>query len=110
MRKVVLSILIVFGLAFSFNQRVDAQVYNPYFAFYQGVGYMPVATGYYYGQIMNGYPHGEGYIYYCDPYMGWVSYHGGFNFGVCHGQGELLCYAGYIAGVWTEECLYSRLT
>lgn len=77
-----------------------AQLCNPYYSMYYGYGYMPVANGYYIGQISGGYPHGSGYVYYYDWNLGWVAYQGGFYGGIAHGQGECLCSAGYIAGVW----------
>lgn len=101
MRHIKALVVAIVALAAAYSpQKSQAQIYNGYYAMYCGIGYMPLATGYYYGWIQNGFPQGEGYIYYYDPYIGWMSYHGGFLQGVAHGAGELLCSAGYIAGVW----------
>lgn len=99
MKKKILSILFVAILAI-LPTTVKAQLCNPNYAMYYGYGYMPVANGYYIGQIAGGYPHGNGYVYYYDMNMGWVAYQGGFYGGVAHGQGQCLCSFGYVAGVW----------
>lgn len=99
MKKVLLIISIATLCCISTSE-ANAQAYNPYYAYYCGYGYMPVANGYYIGQIAYGYPHGYGYAYYYDIMLGWVAYQGGFNRGMFHGEGQMLCGYGYIAGVW----------
>lgn len=103
MKKAVLSILCIVILGMLPTVKADAQAYNPYYAMYCGYGYMPVANGYYIGQIAWGYPHGQGYAYYYDMMIGWVAYQGGFDRGTFHGQGEALCAYGYIRGVWNHN-------
>lgn len=100
MKKVIWSILYVVMLAMLPTSTVKAQLCNPYYSMYYGYGYMPVANGYYIGQIAGGYPHGSGYVYYYDMNLGWVAYQGGFYGGKAHGQGQCLCSFGYVAGVW----------
>lgn len=100
MKKAILSVLCVVVLGSLPTSTVRAQLCNPYYAMYYGYGYMPVANGYYIGQICGGYPHGNGYVYYYDMNLGWVAYQGGFYGGVAHGNGECLCSFGYVAGVW----------
>jgi len=100
MKKAVLSILCIVILGMLPTVKADAQAYNPYYAMYRGYGYMPVANGYYIGWIEWGFAHGQGYGYYYDMMMGWTAYQGGFNRGCFHGEGQMLCAYGYVAGVW----------
>lgn len=100
MKKVILSMICAMVLGIFSTFTAKAQLWNPYYAMYYGYGYMPVANGYYIGQIVGGYPHGNGYVYYYDMNMGWVAYQGGFYSGLAHGQGQCLCSLGYVAGVW----------
>lgn len=98
MKKLLILFLIAFGMFIP--TKSDAQAYNPYYANYCGYGYMPVANGYYIGWIVNGFAHGQGYGYYYDMMMGWTAYQGGFYQGCFHGEGQMLCAYGYVAGVW----------
>lgn len=100
MKKTILSILCIGILSMLPITKINAQAYNPYYAMYRGYGYMPVANGYYIGWIEYGYPHGQGYGYYYDMRFGWTAYQGGFYRGFFHGEGQMLCGYGYIAGVW----------
>lgn len=100
-RKVLLLFISLAALLFLVPvPKANAQLYNPYYSMYYGYGYMPLATGYYVGQIYGGFPHGIGYVYYYDMNFGWIVYQGGFYGGVAHGNGQCICSAGYIAGVW----------
>lgn len=98
--KKTLLILIVGILSLLSSTKADAQLCNPYYAMYCGYGYMPIANGYYIGQIWYGYAHGNGYVYFYDNYSGWTAYQGGFYAGKAHGQGQAVSALGYIAGVW----------
>jgi len=91
----------LFALAL-FYGKTEAQVCNPYYAGYCGyVACMPIGNGYYMGPVMYGCATGNnGYVYYYDINWGYSVYHGGFYAGVPHGQGEMMCSQGYIAGVW----------
>lgn len=55
MKKFLLMTALMLSMAFT----VDAQLYAPCYANYQGVGYFVLPNGYYYGQIYAGYPQGE---------------------------------------------------
>lgn len=100
MKKTILSILCIVILGMLPVVKADAQAYNPYYAMYRGYGYMPVANGYYIGWIEFGFAHGQGYGYYYDMVTGWTAYQGGFNRGCFHGEGQMLCAYGYVAGIW----------
>lgn len=103
MKKIYLSFMLLLAvLCFANPLETKAQIYNPYYSMYFGFGYMPLATGYYIGQIYAGFPNGNGYIYYYDMRFGWIAYQGGFCGGVAHGKGEMLCCYGYIAGIWDK--------
>lgn len=100
MKNRILRFLFVAVVSLLITSTAKAQICNPYYQYYAGYGYMPLSSGYYIGDIWYGYAHGNGYIYYYDPYTGWTAYQGGFYRGLAHGQGQCLCSAGYIAGVW----------
>lgn len=100
MKKHLLLMLCIAFFCMMPAERVCAQAYNPYYAMYRGFGYMPVANGYYIGWIEFGFAHGQGYGYYYDMVTGWTAYQGGFNRGCFHGEGQMLCAYGYVAGVW----------
>lgn len=109
--KKILFIVVFFAWIWKWNS-VEAQLYNPYYALYCGyVTCMPISNGYYMGPVMYGFPHGnEGYAYYYDWGMqSWVAYHGGFNQGRCHGQGEVMCNYGYIMGYWNNGTLVEQI-
>ena len=108
MKKVLLSILCIVMLGM-LPTSAKAQLCNPYYAMYYGYGYMPVANGYYIGQIAGGYPHGNGYVYYYDMNFGWVAYQGGFYGGLAHGNGECLCSFGYVRGVWNRDTFVQQI-
>ena len=79
-RKVLLLFISLAALLFLVPvSKANAQLYNPYYSMYYGYGYMPLATGYYVGQIYGGFPHGIGYVYYYDMNFGWIVYQGGFT-------------------------------
>lgn len=101
------SVIVVIVLFLSFFDACG-QLYNPNFWCYQGIAYMPLPNGYYYGWVNGGFPQGEGYAYVYQPGMGWVSYHGNFDRGVVHGLGELVCSAGYICGTWNHGQFVSQ--
>lgn len=98
MKKFLITLFLMIGLAISAN----AQLYAPCYAYYQGIGYFTLPNGYYYGWISGGYPQGEGYCYCIDPQLGAVFYHGYFDHGLVHGQGELMSMSGYICGTWNH--------
>lgn len=100
MKKALLSIICIVVLGMLPTTEASAQAYNPYYAMYRGFGYMPVANGYYIGWIEFGFAHGQGYGYYYDMMTGWTAYQGGFYQGCFHGEGQMLCAYGYVAGVW----------
>lgn len=102
MKKVVLTFLFVVMHSLFSTFTAKAQICNPYYQYYVGFGYMPIPNGYYIGDIYYGYAHGYGYIYCYDMTTGWTAYQGGFYGGLPHGQGQLLCNLGYIAGVWDK--------
>jgi len=93
----------------NFNSEVKAQFYNPYYYWYYGIGYMPVQSGYYYGSINGGKPHGDGNFYGFDQSLGMVGYNGGFFLGVFHGKGILWCQYGYIFGEWYMGTLVKQI-
>lgn len=101
MKRFILTIICVFILDALITDEAKAQAFNPYYASYIGYGYMPMANGYYVGNIFCGYPHGQGYAYYYDFSINtWVAYQGGFHYGMFHGEGQAICNYGCIAGVW----------
>jgi len=100
MKRLLFLISFIVVLVAAPTTRVNAQAYNPYYATYRGYGYMPVANGYYIGWIEFGFAHGQGYGYYYDMMQGWTAYQGGFYRGCFHGEGQMLCAYGYVAGVW----------
>lgn len=87
----------------------NAQIYSPGYANYQGIGYFVMPNGYYYGNIVGGFPQGEGYCYCIDPQLGPIYYHGNFDKGVVHGRGELLSTSGYICGTWDHGDFVSQI-
>lgn len=109
MKKAVLSVICTVILGIVSTIKVDAQAYNPYYAMYRGFGYMPVANGYYIGWIEFGYAHGQGYGYYYDMMTGWTAYQGGFYKGYFHGEGQMLCAYGYVAGVWNMSTFVRQI-
>jgi len=109
MKKAVLSVICTVILGIVSTIKVDAQAYNPYYAMYRGFGYMPVANGYYIGWIEFGYAHGQGYGYYYDMMTGWTAYQGGFYKGYFHGEGQMLCAYGYVAGVWNMNTFVRQI-
>ena len=100
MKTKVLTTIFTVALSMLFAISAQAQWCNPSYATYSGYGYMPIPYGYYVGEIVGGYAHGAGYVYYYDANLGWTAYRGGFNTGLPHGYGECLCGLGYVAGVW----------
>lgn len=109
MKKIVFSIVLTLVLVALLSGNANAQAYNPYYAMYRGYGYMPVANGYYIGWIECGFAHGQGYGYYYDMVTGWTSYQGGFYQGCFHGEGQMLCAYGYIAGVWNMNTFVRQI-
>lgn len=102
-------ILIVLGLAclvsFSFVNKVQAQMVAIPGWYYTGVGTMTFWNGVYYGYIYCGIAQGEGYYYFYDGSV----FHGNFNAGLAHGRGEMICYQGYVAGVWEQGRFVQQL-
>lgn len=85
-----------------------AQAYNPDYKDYVGTTTMRLPNGWYYGQVRNGYPEGNGYAYYKDSKLGWVIYKGQFAGGYFSGTGDVLCEAGFIGGNWEKSKLKKR--
>lgn len=100
MKKVFLTCICFVFLGIFSVSKISAQAYNPYYSMYRGYGYMPLPNGYYIGWIEYGFPHGQGYGYYYDMALGWTAYQGGFYRGCFHGEGQMMCAYGYVAGVW----------
>ena len=109
MKKTIIMLFCIVVLGMFPISKADAQAYNSYYAMYCGYGYMPVANGYYIGQIEWGFAHGYGYGYYYDMMLGWTAYQGGFYRGYFHGEGQMLCGYGYIAGVWNMNVFVRQI-
>ena len=66
--------------------------------------------GYFIGHIEYGYPHKYGTLYYYSIEDGWVTYKGGFNYGLPHGAVEVYSSKkGYLKGIFDEGILVQRL-
>lgn len=104
MKKILLTIIVTFAVIIG----AKAQLFAPCYAYYQGIGYFVMPNGYYYGWISCGYPQGEGYCYCIDSQLGPIYYHGNFDRGFVHGQGELLSMSGYICGTWNHGDFISQ--
>lgn len=90
------------------------RLYNPNYVNIHMDGYMPMPSlgfyGYFIGHIEYGYPHKYGTLYYYDNTAGWVTYKGGFDLGLPHGEGEWYSSRkGYIKGLFNQGVLVQRL-
>lgn len=105
-------LLFICFLLVSFIVKSQAQVWNPYYSYYCGFGYMPApdGSGYYIGQIWYGYANGTGTAYFYDYTMGWTAYRGNFLAGRCHGAGEMICSQGYVAGYWNNGVFVQQVS
>lgn len=97
MKKTLLALIAGFAIIFCSAQKAEAQVCNPYWP-YTGIGTLTCMDGVYFGWLYNGWANGEGYYYFWDGTV----FHGNFSAGRPHGQGEVMCSMGYIAGIWNN--------
>lgn len=95
MQQTVISIAILFSSLFLAAPKAGAVIGNPYWC-YTGMATLPCVDGVYFGWVYCGMAQGEGYFYFYDGTV----FHGNFQCGVPHGQGEVLTRMGYIAGIW----------
>lgn len=104
MRKILLTAIIALA-SFVITPKAEAVIGNPYWC-YTGIATLPCWDGIYYGWVYCGMAQGEGYFYFYDGSV----FHGNFQCGVPHGQGEVLTCMGYIAGVWDKGQFVQNIT